>query len=358
MSFLDTTPPDPAAPDFFTELAARDTPAALRLLGNESASEAPDPGPGHRAVPARRLAEVLGRRGHSGAAAAWAVHRLVQRGLLAAEVATPTERPGAGRPVRPPLLPAGRPVPHDLLLVRPTPALWRWRPEEAGRAGPPFTAADFDRATAALDLVLQDYDWQAGDNRFVPEALAAALRRRGITNALLLELLLRLATRGVFRPWSETSPAGYHCVDSGPRPLYRTISRTTYRLVTYSERWYGYLDDRRAQAEAGATQVLGPPAPEPPARPLPAGPAAPAGAGEPFIPSQLQGKILRALVGKALTLDALALKLGVDRSSVYRRGLKELKLRGLVANRRRVGGYFRPDAPPPEYAALLGRAPG
>jgi hypothetical protein len=266
MSSVDTTPPDPAAPEFFIELAARDTPAALRQLGNEGACGAPDPGPGHRAVPARRLVEVLRHRGHSRAAAAWAVHRLVQRGLLAAE-ATRAERPGAGNPVRP-LPPAGRPVPYDCLLVRSTPALWQWHPEEADRAGPPFTAADFDRASAALDLVLQDYAWQAGDNRFVPEALAAALHRRGITHALLQELLLRLAARGVFRPWSETSPAGYHCDRSGRRPLYRTISQTTYRLVTSRERWYGYLADRQAQAEAGpAAPCPAPPAPEALARP-------------------------------------------------------------------------------------------
>jgi predicted transcriptional regulator len=72
----------------------------------------------------------------------------------------------------------------------------------------------------------------------------------------------------------------------------------------------------------------------------------------------LQDDVLEALDGKALTLDALATKLGVDRSALHRRGLKELLARGLVENHRRVGGYYRPDAPPPKYAGRLGPRTG
>ena len=69
----------------------------------------------------------------------------------------------------------------------------------------------------------------------------------------------------------------------------------------------------------------------------------------PFIPSELQRRILESLNGKAMTLDALAGKLDCERSSLHRDGLKELKERGKIRNSRRVGGYYRPDAPPPEY---------
>ena len=263
MSSVDTTPPDPAAPEFFIELAARDTPAALTALGNETRFGALDPGPGHRIVLAQRLVEVLSHGGHSRAAAAWAVHRLVQRGLLVAEVAARVERPVAGyRPdaertivagdsVRESVTPAGRPVPYDRLLVRSTPALWEWRPGECDPAGPLFAEADFDRALASLDLVLQDYDWQPGDNRFFPDSLDRALHRGGITSALIRALFLRLVDRGVFRPWFQTSPAGYSCDPTGPRPLYRTLSKTIYRLVTTRERWYSYPAIKRSTAFTG-----------------------------------------------------------------------------------------------------------
>ena len=56
-----------------------------------------------------------------------------------------------------------------------------------------------------------------------------------------------------------------------------------------------------------------------------------------------------------MTADALAQKLGVDRRSLFRDAIKELKARGRIGNHRRVGGYYRPDAPPPKYAAFLGK---
>jgi len=74
---------------------------------------------------------------------------------------------------------------------------------------------------------------------------------------------------------------------------------------------------------------------------------------DPFIPTSLQERILSALEQKALTLDALALKLKEDRSRVHRDGLKELQLRNLVKNNRRVGGYYRPDSPPQKYEDIL-----
>jgi hypothetical protein len=74
-----------------------------------------------------------------------------------------------------------------------------------------------------------------------------------------------------------------------------------------------------------------------------------------FIPSDLQERILEALDQKALTLDALVSKLHVDRRTLHRNGIKELMQLGMIGNDRRVGGYYRPDAPPPKYAEKLRR---
>jgi len=77
----------------------------------------------------------------------------------------------------------------------------------------------------------------------------------------------------------------------------------------------------------------------------------------PFIPNELQERILAALDQKALTLDALVIKLKVDRKTLCTYGLNELKAHGLVHNNQRVGGYYRPDAPPPKYAKALSNKP-
>ncbi len=71
----------------------------------------------------------------------------------------------------------------------------------------------------------------------------------------------------------------------------------------------------------------------------------------PFIPTRFQQRILDKLGYTALTADELQAELDVDRSRLYRDGLRELKREGLVKNHRRVG-YYRPDAPPPEYPQL------
>jgi hypothetical protein len=73
----------------------------------------------------------------------------------------------------------------------------------------------------------------------------------------------------------------------------------------------------------------------------------------PYIPSPFQNRILRLLSGKAMTADTLQSKLGVDRKALYRDGLRELKENSFVLNSRRVGGYYRPDAPPPQFASFF-----
>jgi hypothetical protein len=78
----------------------------------------------------------------------------------------------------------------------------------------------------------------------------------------------------------------------------------------------------------------------------------------PFVPSPFQEDILRALRGKAHTADRLQTKLNVNRKQLYRDGLNPLKEAGLViSGGKRVGGYYRPDAPPLKYAKLLGKGP-
>jgi hypothetical protein len=78
------------------------------------------------------------------------------------------------------------------------------------------------------------------------------------------------------------------------------------------------------------------------------------GQPEPYIPSPLQRRILEVLDGKALTADALEVRLQVDRKSLYRDGLNPLRNRDLVRNSRSIPGYYRPDAPPPEFAKFFG----
>jgi hypothetical protein len=62
--------------------------------------------------------------------------------------------------------------------------------------------------------------------------------------------------------------------------------------------------------------------------------------------TEKQRAILKALDGKALTLEDLALQLDCDKSRLHRDHLKPLTDRDVVRNSRRIGGYYRPDAPP------------
>lgn len=66
-----------------------------------------------------------------------------------------------------------------------------------------------------------------------------------------------------------------------------------------------------------------------------------------FVPNEFQREILTALQGRALKVEALAIKVcGGDKSRLYKPGgIKELKDAGLVDKKPRLG-YFRPDSPP------------
>jgi hypothetical protein len=366
---LNTIPDYPPQPDHAVEAAARDVPAALQDMPNERGPGVADPGHGQRIVPAQRLVEELTGRGHTRGAAAWAVHRLVERGLLLAE-----GWPGVGHPVAP----GGRPLPYDRLLVRSCAALWQWwRDDVLAAAGPQFTEADFERALTALDLALQDYAWAPGDNYLKTDSLLSVLHQRGITLALAAELCRRLIGLKVFTPWSRTIPAGTRYEPGYPGPVVRSEPETTHCQVTTRERWYAYLaSHKRGSAASGPGPGPTPPAPassaakeEAPGQPAGGAgrgtsigtdslPRSPSGPGTPFLLTELQERVLQALDAKALTLDALVLKLHVDRSTLHKSGIKELMKRGLLANNRRAGGYYRPDAPPPKYAEVLGKKPG
>jgi hypothetical protein len=141
-------------------------------MQNETGNGAGDPGHGHRVVLAERLVEEIAeKRGHSKAAAAWAVHRLVERGLLRPEVACSilpnvigyTQKPGpllfGARQTRevPDFGPAKRvpladttagPVPYRHLLVYSTGGLWDWQSASAGGVGAP--APEPERAGKAM----------------------------------------------------------------------------------------------------------------------------------------------------------------------------------------------------------------
>jgi hypothetical protein len=61
---------------------------------------------------------------------------------------------------------------------------------------------------------------------------------------------------------------------------------------------------------------------------------------------ELQRAILSSLDGRAMSLKVLAQKLEYDPSQLHRTHLKPLMDAGRVANDRKRGGYYRPDAPP------------
>ena len=153
---IDTTPNYPVQPKQNVENALRDLPAVLQEMANESNFGATDPGHGQRIVLAKNLVEELSKRGHSGAAAAWAIHRSVEQGCLVPEIGVTVEHPiiahrpdenstvvqarrffGShadspryqipiyGAPVKKPMAQANRPVPYDFLLVRSDPSLWK-----------------------------------------------------------------------------------------------------------------------------------------------------------------------------------------------------------------------------------------
>jgi hypothetical protein len=82
---IDTEPTDPTLPEPLIESAMRDVPSALADMDNTTEYGAGDPAPGQRVVLYHRLVRWLGEKwDHNKAAAKWAIHRLVQQGMLTA----------------------------------------------------------------------------------------------------------------------------------------------------------------------------------------------------------------------------------------------------------------------------------
>jgi nucleoside phosphorylase len=156
---IDTTPDYPEQPLALVESVERDLPAVLQAMPNETGSGASEPGHGHRVVLAERLVETMaGQKGHAKAVAAWAVHRLVERGLLRCEVARESchtvvghrkvpdrvmfgltyyrEEPVYGTTKVPLAKTEAGPVPYRHLLVYSTPELWARGREDAERTLP------------------------------------------------------------------------------------------------------------------------------------------------------------------------------------------------------------------------------
>jgi hypothetical protein len=80
LSSIDTTPNYPIQPEAWVENTARDLPAVLQEMPDETLHRASAPDHGHRIVVAERLVQELSsKRGHSRAAAAWAIHQLIGR---------------------------------------------------------------------------------------------------------------------------------------------------------------------------------------------------------------------------------------------------------------------------------------
>jgi hypothetical protein len=94
MTSIDTTPDFPAQPEQWITRASIDLPSILQEMPNETGYGATSPGHGQRILLAKRLVEELAsKRGHAPPAASWAIHELLQRGLLLPEIGYKIERP-------------------------------------------------------------------------------------------------------------------------------------------------------------------------------------------------------------------------------------------------------------------------
>ena len=68
---------------------------------------------------------------------------------------------------------------------------------------------------------------------------------------------------------------------------------------------------------------------------------------DPSVLTKFQRLILKVLDGTVLTAEELAAEMGIEKNRLYQEGgIKELTDDEAVINDRKVGGYYRPDAPP------------
>lgn len=172
---LDTTPPFPSVEPPLLAAAARELRRVLRNLPNEPFPGTPPPDPPERLVRAEQLLDGIVAAGHERAAAAWAVHQLVQAEVLLPEVEKfelevgtrwvpdethelaplyrsdwahldPPKRRIDGQWIDKPRWEGTGPVPYESLLLRSTPGLWTAETEKPtasiADSHAPYTLAD------------------------------------------------------------------------------------------------------------------------------------------------------------------------------------------------------------------------
>ena len=180
---INTTPDYPEQLPSMVEAAEHDLPAVLQDMSNETRYGADAPDHGHRVVLADHLVEAIAeQKGHSRAAAAWAVYRLLERGLLFAQIASHfyadvvgqrqvpgrlmfgvrriREEPIYDTSVVPLADPESGPVPYRHLLVYSTDQLWDWW--RSASVGAPrasmFQAASIPRPIQSLSQTMPPTD--------------------------------------------------------------------------------------------------------------------------------------------------------------------------------------------------------
>jgi hypothetical protein len=123
----DTRPDSPAPPDSFIVAAMREVPARLADMESTREFYAPAPAQEQRIVLYSRLVrELVEKHGHGKAAAEWAIHRLVEQGLLRAlcgriDVPAAQSIDGVWQSVRPQEV---RELKYS--LIESTVRLWEW----------------------------------------------------------------------------------------------------------------------------------------------------------------------------------------------------------------------------------------
>jgi hypothetical protein len=128
-------------------------------------------------------------------------------------------------------------------------------PEPAGSV---FSEADYKRAQGVLEMYLQDYPWEQGENHLTTESLLGALQAKGITYTLATGLLRQLIDIGVFQPSARMQTTGTSAERASPTRGERSrLPETTHCLVTSRERWSKFLADRACPTETTALMAPG-----------------------------------------------------------------------------------------------------
>ncbi len=127
-----------------------------------------------------------------------------------------------------------------------------------------LTAADYERALDALDLIFQDDEPPIEESRIRQPKLVARLQAKGITRALAEALIDWLVEANVFKAGQSIIDIHeLHCLDGTSVDYGSEISR---ELHITRDRWYGYLaKERDRRAAPGLSPIeTRPDSPRPP----------------------------------------------------------------------------------------------